>query len=136
MGDPRGAGDEARQLGVLHHEQGNLAQAQQWYDRARQHFEECRDVARCARTYGQLGVVAEEQGSLSDALEWVARTHRIAADYQLPVMPQVKAHLARLQEKMGAAAYQQWWRDNIGADPPPDDPPPDDPESDAADSAP
>ena len=130
MGDWRGAGDEARQLGVLHHEQGNLASAHQWYDRARQHFEECRDVSRCARTYGQLGVVAEEQGNLPDALEWVARTHRIAADYNLPVMPQVKAHLARLQEKMGAAAYQQWWRDNIGADPPPPDPPPDDPEPD------
>ena len=118
MGDWRGAGDEARQLGVLHHEQGSLEQARQWYDRARQHFEECRDVSRCARTYGQLGVVAEEQGSLPDALEWAARTHRLAADYNLPVMPQVKAHLSRLQEKMGAVVFQQWWRDNIGADPP------------------
>ena len=139
MGDWRGAGDEARQIGVLHHEQGNLAQAEQWYDRARQHFEECRDVSRCARTYGQLGVVAEEQGNLPDALEWVARTHRIAADYNLPVMPQVKAHLARLQEKMGAATYTQWWRDNIGADPPPSDPEPDNsepaPASDAAEPA-
>ena len=33
MGDLRGLGDEARQLGVLHHEQGDLVKAQQWYDR-------------------------------------------------------------------------------------------------------
>lgn len=129
MGDWRGAGDEARQLGVLHHEQGNLESARQWYDRARQHFEECRDVSRCARTYGQLGVVAEEQGNLPDALEWATRTHRLAADYNLPVMPQVKAHLARLREKMGAAVFQQWWRDNIGADPPNLEPDADEPES-------
>ena len=120
MGDLRGLGDEARQLGVLHHEQGDLAKAQQWYDRARQAFEGTRDVIRSARTYGQLGVVAEDQGNLTDALEWVARTYQLAADHQLPMMVQVKAHLGRLREKMGDEAFREWWHDNIGAEPPED----------------
>ncbi len=120
MGDLRGLGDEARQLGVLHHEQGNLDQAQEWYDRARQAFEEARDAIRSARTYGQLGVVEEERGNLAEALEWVARTYQLAADQQLPMMVQVKAHLGRLREKMGDDDFRQWWHDNIGAEPPED----------------
>ena len=120
MGDLRGVGDEARQLGVLHHEQGNLEQAQDWYDRARQAFEGSRDVIRSARTYGQLGIVSEERGNLTDALEWVARTYQLAADHQLPMMVQVKAHLGRLREKLGEERFREWWHDNIGSEPPDD----------------
>ncbi len=120
LGDRRGVGDEARQLGVLHHEQGDLDKAQEWYDQARQAFEATRDVIRSARTYGQLGVVEEERGNLADALEWVARTYQLAADHQLPIMTQVKAHLGRLQEKLGADEFRQWWHDNIGTEPPTD----------------
>lgn len=120
MGDTRGVGIEARQLGVVYHEQGDLEQAYHWYDQARIAFEQVRDVLRAARTYGQLGMVEEERGNLTDALEWVARTHQLVADYQLPMLVQVKAHLARLRERMGAAEFQQWWRDNTGADAPED----------------
>ncbi len=120
MGDMRGVGVEARQLGVVHHEQGDLDQAYHWYDQARIAFEGVRDVLRAARTYGQLGMVEEERGNLSDALEWVARTHQLAADYQLPMMVQVKAHLARLRDTMGEEPFAQWWRDNTGAEAPSD----------------
>ena len=120
MGDIRGVGVEARQIGVVHHEQGDLDQAYHWYDQARMAFEGVRDVLRAARTYGQLGMVEEERGNLSDALEWVARTHQLAADYQLPMMVQVKAHLARLRDGMGEETFAQWWRDNTGAEAPGD----------------
>ena len=120
MGDVRGVGVEARQLGVVHHEQGDLDQAYHWYDQARVAFESVRDVLRAARTYGQLGMVEEERGNLPDALEWVARTYQLAADHQLPMMVQVKAHLARLKERMGDDPFAQWWRDNTGAEPPTD----------------
>ena len=120
MGDTRGVGVEARQLGVVYHEQGDLDQAYHWYDQARIAFESVRDVLRSARTYGQLGMVEEQRGNLSDALEWVARTYQLAADHQLPMMVQVKAHLARLKEQMGDEPFAQWWRDNTGAEPPSD----------------
>ncbi len=120
MGDVRGVGVEARQLGVVHHEQGDLDQAYYWYDQARIAFENVRDVLRAARTYGQLGMVEEQRGNLPDALEWVARTHQLVADHQLPMLVQVKAHLARLKEQMGDDPFAQWWRDNTGAEPPTD----------------
>ena len=118
MGDTRGVGIEARQLGVVYHEQGDLDQAYEWYDRARISFESARDVLRAARTYGQLGMVEEERGNLPDALEWVARTHQLVADYQLPMLVQVNAHLARLRDAMGEEVFGQWWRDNTGAEAP------------------
>ncbi len=120
MGDVRGVGVEARQLGVVHHEQGDLDQAYHWYDQARIAFENVRDVLRAARTYGQLGLVEEQRGNLPDALEWVARTYQLVADHQLPMLVQVKAHLARLKEQMGDEPFAQWWRDNTGAEPPSD----------------
>ena len=120
MGDLRGVGVEARQLGVVHHEQGDLDQAYHWYDQARIAFENVRDVLRAARTYGQLGMVEEQRGNLPDALEWVARTYQLVADHQLPMLVQVKAHLARLKEQMGDEPFAQWWRDNTGAEPPGD----------------
>ena len=120
QGDVRGVGVEARQIGVVHHEQGNLDRAYEWYDQARVAFEGARDVLRAARTYGQLGMVEEERGNLSDALEWVARTFQLVNDYQLPMLIQVKAHLSRLRDRMGAEPFEQWWRDNTGAEPPGD----------------
>ena len=120
MGDTRGVGIEARQLGVVFHEIGDLQKAYEWYDQARIAFEDARDVVRAARTYGQLGMVEEEMGNLPDALEWVARTYQLVAQYQLPMLVQVKAHLARLRDAMGQETFDQWWRDNTGAEAPGD----------------
>ncbi|MXZ89999.1 MAG: tetratricopeptide repeat protein [Chloroflexi bacterium] len=120
LGDVRGAGVEARQLGVVFHEQGNLEQAYRWYDQARTAFEGARDVLRAARTYGQLGMVEEERGNLPEALEWVARTYQLVVQYELPMLVQVKAHLARLRDAMGEEDFGQWWRDNTGAEAPTD----------------
>lgn len=120
MGDTRGVGIEARQLGVVFHEAGDLDKAYHWYDEARTAFETARDVLRAARTYGQLGMVEEERGNLPDALEWVARTYQLVAQYQLPMLVQVKAHLARLRDAMGEEEFAQWWRDNTGAEAPDD----------------
>ena len=118
MGNRSAAGDECRQLGVLFHEQKRLREAEHWYHRAREHFEEVHDVSRTARTYGQLAMVAEEGDDLGSALEWVARTYRLAADHDLLMMTQIKAHLARLKEKYGAAEFIRWWRGYTGGDPP------------------
>ena len=120
MGDARGVGIEARQLGVVFHEQGDLDKAYHWYDQAREAFENVRDVLRAARTYGQLGMVEEERGNLPDALEWVARTYQLVTQYQLPMLVQVSAHLARLRDAMGEDEFRQWWRDNTGAEAPED----------------
>ncbi len=120
MGDVRGVGIEARQLGVVFHEAGDLDKAYQWYDQAREAFENSRDVLRAARTYGQLGMVEEERGNLPDALEWVGRTYQLVNQYQLPMLVQVKAHLARLRDSMGEEEFRQWWRDNTGAEAPED----------------
>jgi tetratricopeptide (TPR) repeat protein len=120
IGNRPAAGDECRQLGVLFHEQKRLQEAEGWYHRAREIFEEVHDVSRTARTYGQLAMVAEEGGDLSSALEWVARTYRLAAEHDLPMMAQIKAHLARLKEKYGAGEFIRWWRGYTGGDPPAD----------------
>ena len=77
MDDRRSYGDECRQLGVLFHEQKQFDKAAEWYQRARDIFEELGDVNRLARAYGQLGMVAEAQGNLDEALEWVARAYRL-----------------------------------------------------------
>ena len=121
LGDRRGVGDECRQLGVLFHEQQQYDTAENWYHQAREIFEQLGDVHRLARTYGQLGMVAEERENITAALEWVARTWQLAADYNLPVVVQVKAHLARLRDKCGGVeSFNQWWRDFTGEEPPED----------------
>ena len=120
LGDRRGAGDECRQLGVLFHEQKRYADAENWYHQAREIFEELGDVQRAARTYGQLGMVAEETDNLNGALEWTARTYQLVTDYELPVLVQVKAHLARLRDKFGEENFANWWLDFTGDEAPTD----------------
>ena len=120
LGDRKRAGDECRQLGVLFHQQQRFDEAESWYHRAREIFEEVRDVQRTARTYGQLGMVAEERDDLPGALEWAARTYRLAADHNLPLMTQVKAHLGRLRTKYGADQFTLWWQGFMASDPPAD----------------
>ena len=120
LGDRRGMGDECRQIGVLYHEQQKLEEAKQWYNQAREIFEEIRDVQRTSRTYGQLGMVAEQEGDLPGALGWVARTYQLVLDYNLPVMIQVKAHLARLRDSYGEENFVEWWRGHTGEEPPTD----------------
>ena len=120
LGDRRGAGDECRQLGVLFHEQKQYDQAENWYHQAREIFEQLGDVHRVARTYGQLGMVAEEREDLNGALEWAARTYQLATEYELPVLIQVKAHLARLRDKYGEDNFGPWWLDFTGDEAPAD----------------
>jgi len=120
LGDRRGAGDECRQLGVLFHEQKQYDQAENWYHQAREIFEELGDVQRVARTYGQLGMVAEETENLAGALEWAARTYQLVTEYELPVLVQVKAHLARLRDKYGEDDFARWWLDFTGDEAPTD----------------
>ena len=120
LGDRRGVGDECRQLGVLFHEQKRYDDALKWYTQAREIFEELGDVQRIVRTYGQLGMIAEEQDDLQGALEWVARTHQLVVEHDLPVIVQVKAHLARLRDKYGDQGFQEWWQDFTGEPAPAD----------------
>ena len=120
LGDRRGVGEECRQLGVLFHEQKRYDEAQKWYTQAREVFEELGDIQRSARTYGQLGMIAEEQDDLTGALEWVARTYKLALDHDLPVLVQVKAHLARLRDKYGENNFAGWWLNYTGDEPPGD----------------
>ena len=120
LGDRRGAGDECRQLGVLFHEQKLFGQAENWYHQAREIFEDLGDVQRIARTYGQLGMVAEEQDNLTGALEWATRTYQLVTEYELPVLVQVKAHLARLKDKYGEDDFGRWWLDFTGDEAPTD----------------
>ncbi len=120
VGNRRAVGDECRQLGVLFHEQKRYEEAANWYHQAREIFEELGDVQRASRTYGQLGMVAEEQDDIPGALEWVARTHQLALEYNLPVVLQVKVHLGRLRDKYGQEAFEDWWRDFTGEEPPTD----------------
>ena len=118
LGDPRNAGDECRQLGVLYHEQKRLDDAERWYQRANQNFQLAGDVLRIARTYGQLGMVAEEREDITGALEWAAQTYRLATEHNLPLLPQVETHLARLRSKLGADSFSHWWQGFMGSDPP------------------
>ncbi len=120
LGDRRGAGDECRQLGVLFHEQKLYDQAANWYHQAREIFEDTGDVQRVARTYGQLGMVAEETDDIPGALEWTARTYQLVTEYDLPVMVQVKAHLARLRDKYGEENFASWWLNFTGDEAPAD----------------
>ena len=120
LGDRRGVGDECRQLGVLFHEQKLYDQATNWYHQAREIFEEMGDVQRVARTYGQLGMVSEETDNITGALEWTARTYQLVTEYDLPVMVQVKAHLARLRGKFGEENFASWWLDFTGDEAPAD----------------
>ena len=115
-----GAGDECRQLGVLFHEQRKLDEAEIWYHRAREIFEEIRDYSRAARTYGQLAMVAEERSDLESALSWAAQTWQLATTHNLPVIAQSRVHLARLRDKHGPAQFAGWWRNFTGEEPPGD----------------
>ena len=120
LGDRRGAGDECRQLGVLLHEQKRLEEADRWYHRAREIFEELQDPGRISRTYGQLGMVAEQRDDIGGALLWAGRTYQLAQSHNLPVIDQVRAHLARLRDKYGADEFGDWWRAFANEDPPND----------------
>ena len=120
LGDRRGAGDECRHLGLLLHEYEQYDKAEQWYRRALEAFEEVRSLDRIARTYGQLGKLAEDRNDLPGALEWAARTFQLAVNHNLPVLPQVKAHLGSLRDKYGEGEFTTWWQGFTGGDPPED----------------
>ena len=120
VGDRRSEGDECRQLGVLFHEQKNLDKAEEWYGKARDVFEELQDLNRICRTYGQLGMVAEERDDIPGALLWAGRTYQLAESNNLQVLVQVKAHLARLEEKHGEESFAAWWQEFAGEEPPTD----------------
>ena len=120
LGDRRSAGDECRQLGVLFHEQKRLDEADQWYHRAREIFEELQDPSRIARTYGQLGMVSEQRDDIGGALLWAGRTYQLARTHNLPVLGQVRSHLARLRDKYGADDFGDWWRAFANEEPPDD----------------
>ena len=120
LGDWKSAGDECRQLAVLFHEHKKLEEAESWYHRAREVFEEIQDLSRIARTYGQLGMVAEERDDIQGALQWAGRTYQLARDNGLPVMNQVRAHLARLRDTQGEDNFAQWWRSFADEEPPTD----------------
>ena len=120
LGDRRSEGDECRQLGVLFHEQKDLEKAEEWYGRARDLFEEIQDLNRICRTYGQLGMIAEERDDIPEALLWAGRTYQLASANNLPVLVQVKAHLARLKGKHGEDGFAAWWQDFAGEEPPSD----------------
>ena len=120
LGDRTAAGDECRQLGVLFHQQKRLDAAEEWYQRACAIFQETGDLYRTARTYGQLGMVAEDRDDLPNALHWVALTYQLAADNGLPLLPQAKAHLARLRDKYGEDSFRSWWASSVGSEPPDD----------------
>ena len=85
---------------------------------ANTNFQQVGDMQRIARTYGQLGMVAEEREDVTGALEWVGQTYRLATDHNLPVLPQVESHLARLKSKLGEESFNDWWRGFMGSDPP------------------
>ena len=120
LGNRKRAGDECRQLAVLFHEQHRFDEAESWYHRAREIFEEVLDVQRTARTYGQLGIISEERNDILAALEWAARTYRLAADHNLPLITQVKAHLGRLRSSYGAEQFTLWWQGFMAGEPPSD----------------
>ncbi len=120
LGDRRGAGDECRHLGLLLHEYQQYDKAGEWYQRALEAFEEVGSLDRVARTYGQLGKLAEDRSDLPGALEWAARTFQLAVNHNLPVLPQVKAHLGGLRDKYGEEEFTTWWRGFTGGDPPED----------------
>ena len=73
-----------------------------------------------SRTLGQLAMVEEERGNLAASLEWARRVYQLALDHDLPVLVQVKAHLARLRDSFGEDAFADWWRGSTGGDPPTD----------------
>ena len=110
----------AASWGVLFHEQQKLEEAENWYHRAREIFEEIQDISRTARTYGQLGMAAEEREDIEGALTWAARTYQLAFDYNLPVIVQARVHLSRLRDKHGSDAFADWWRNFAGEEPPMD----------------
>ncbi|PKB63874.1 MAG: hypothetical protein BZY80_05060 [SAR202 cluster bacterium Io17-Chloro-G2] len=118
--DIKGVGDESRQLGVLFHEHKRLEEAEQWYRKALDIFQELEDVQRVSRTLGQLAMVEEERGNLAASLEWAHRVYQLALDHDLPVLVQVKSHLARLRDSFGEDAFAEWWRGSTGGDPPTD----------------
>ena len=120
LGDIRGVGDESRQLGVLFHEHKKLEEAQEWYRKALDIFQQLEDVQRVSRTLGQLAMVEEERGNLAASLEWAHRVYQLALDHDLPVLVQVKSHLARLRDAYGQEAFAEWWRGSTGGDPPTD----------------
>ena len=61
---------------------------------------------------------SESRGDLCGALEWVARTYSLAIEHDLPIISQVKPHLARLREKYGLDRFAEWWQEFIGGNPP------------------
>ena len=65
-------------------------------------------------------MVAEEQDDLTGAMEWEARTYKTVVDHDLPVLVQVKAHLARLRDKYGEDDFASWWLSYTGDNPPSD----------------
>ena len=56
-------------------------------------------------------------------MDWwppAVRTYRLSMDHDLPVLVQVKAHLAGLRDQYGKENFTTWWQGFTGGDPPTD----------------
>ena len=111
--DNRGVARVYRQLGLLAQERKEYEAAEEWYEKALEKYQSLdggEDREAMVSTLGHLALMEEEQDNYSNALEYVVYAYQISLPNELPQLPRVNAHLARLRQKMGEDAYQEQWR--------------------------
>ncbi len=112
LNDKKGEAQVYRQMGLVAREQKDYEAAERWFGKALEtyrSFDDGEDKESVVSTLGHLALMEEEQDNYPNALEYVAFAHQIAESNGLPQLPRVKAHLARLREKMGEDAYEEHW---------------------------
>jgi tetratricopeptide (TPR) repeat protein len=101
LGDRPGLATVYHQLGRVAQHRGELAAAEQWYQKSLEIKEALGEQRRgLAATYGQLGLLAERRGDLAAALDWVVRCVALFEEFPHPA-----AWVRRAAHWQGRAAF-------------------------------
>jgi hypothetical protein len=100
-------------------DRGDLAAAEQWYQKSLAIKEALGDRPGLATSYGQLGLLAELRGDVAGALDWTVRCVALFSEFPHPATGPGPRHLVRLTGTLGLPALAASWQRCTGAALPP-----------------
>jgi hypothetical protein len=91
-------------------DRGDLAAAEQWYQKSLAIKEALGDRPGLAMTYGQLGLLAELRGDVAGALDRMVQCVALFSEFPHPATGPGPRHLIRLTGMLGLPALAVSWQ--------------------------
>jgi hypothetical protein len=102
-------------------ERRHLDQAEQWYRKTLEIFEQLKNPPLMVNTLAQFGVLRRLQGRYLEAVASFGNALAIATQYQMRIGGQIATNLARPLKTMGENDFAAAWRQAFNEEPPLED---------------